>query len=84
MGIDIDDKDLMDDEIKEALSELSYHEEWMLETIFHHIQESFQQIILSLLAENEIEQDFNDDSHVLSSEFDENLQQQVCQLLCDQ
>ena len=40
MGIDIDDEDLMDDEIKEALFELSSYQEEMLEDGYHHTQKS--------------------------------------------
>ena len=63
------DEEFMDEEILEAL----------YENPFHHQQE----MVSSLLDENETEQDFNDDNHIPIPEFDESLQQS-CQLLCDQ
>lgn len=51
----------MDEEILEDLNE----------NPFHHQEE----MVASLLDENENEQDFNDDSHIPSSDVDENLQQ---------
>ena len=55
MGIDIDDEDLMDDEIEEALFELFSHQEKIIEDICHHTQQNFQQTILSSIDEGEIE-----------------------------
>jgi hypothetical protein len=40
MGIDVDDEDLMDDEIKEALFELSSHQKEKVETSYHNNQEN--------------------------------------------
>ena len=64
----------MDDEIKDALFELSSHQEEIVETSFHHTQENIQQTLVSSLVENEIDQDFIHESHFLSSEFDEDNQ----------
>jgi hypothetical protein len=59
----------MDEEILEAL----------YENPFQHQEE----MVVSLLDENETEQDFNDDIHVPSPENDEDLHQ-PCQSSCDQ
>lgn len=53
--------EFMDEEILEALND----------NPFHHQEE----MVASLLDENQTQQDFNYDSHVSSSKFDDNLQQ---------
>ena len=83
MGIDIHDQDLMDDEIEEALFKLFSHQEEIIEDIFHHTQQNFQQTILSSIAEDEIEQNFDEDIHFSSPVFNDHIQQS-CQFLCDQ
>ena len=65
LGIDMDDEDLMNDEIKEALLEFNYHQEKVVEASFHNNQESLQQTIVFLLNENEANRDLNVESHVL-------------------
>ena len=73
MGIDIDDKDLMDDGIEEALLELFSHQEEIIEDIFHHTQQNFQQTILSSIAEDEMEQNFDEDIHFSSPVFNDHI-----------
>jgi len=63
------DEEFMDEEILESLYENS----------FDHQQE----IVASLLDENETKQDFNDDNRIPIPEVHESLQLS-CQLLCDQ
>ena len=41
MGIDVDDEDLMDDEIKEDMFKLSSHQKEKLEISCHNNQENF-------------------------------------------
>ena len=60
----------------EALYENPFHhQKERLEDIGHDIQENFQQVVDSSLVEDERELKFNDDSHILSPEIDEILQQ---------
>jgi len=79
----MDDQDIMDDEIEESLFELSFHRDETIETSYHHIQENLQQVTVSLIDENEINQEFDVDIHVFPPEIAGDLQL-VCQFSRDQ
>ena len=84
-GFDINDQDLKDDKIKEALCELSSHQKEIVETGFHHTQEKIRHTIVSFLVENETDQDFIDESHQLNcssfhSFFESSFQEEVYQV----
>ena len=50
MGIDIDDEDLMDEEIKEAMFELSSHQKDKVDTSCHGNQENLHQVVVFCLG----------------------------------
>ena len=71
-----EDDEFMDEEILEAIYENPFqHQEHILEHNRYEDKVDFQQTLSSPLTEGETDQNFNDESHVLSIEFDENLQQ---------
>jgi hypothetical protein len=81
MGIDLDDEDLMDDEIEEAMFEMSSRWEELVETRCYTTQDHSQQAIISPLSKNETDMHLNDESHVTTHDINEDLQQ-VCHFLC--
>jgi hypothetical protein len=73
----------MDDEIEESLFELSFHRDETIKTSYHHIQENLQRVTISLIDENESNQEFDVDIHVFLLEIARDLEP-VCQFSCDQ
>ena len=73
MGIDIDDQDLIDNDIREALFEISYPQEELVEASSHDNQNNFQQALVSHLVVDEIDQDSDVPNNISLPEFDKDI-----------
>jgi len=81
MGLDINEKVIMVEEIKEALLELSYYSEEEVEASCQYTQENSQQVVISPLAADEDNQDLNFQIHFPSLDEESH---QCCKILSHQ